>query len=35
VGSRHHPAQKERLRSRPQNERLGYLVLLRVSVHVG
>ena len=35
MGSRHHPAQKQRLGSRPHNERLGYLVLLRVSVHVG
>jgi hypothetical protein len=34
-GSRHHPAQKQRLGSRPHNERPGCLVLLRVSVHVG
>ena len=34
-GSRHHPAQKQRLGSRPHNERPGCPVLLRVSVHVG
>jgi hypothetical protein len=34
-GSRHHPAQKQRLGSRPHNEKRGCLVLLRVSVHVG
>jgi TnpA family transposase len=35
TGSRHHPAQKQRLGSRPHNERPGCLVLLRVSAHVG
>ena len=34
-GSRHHPAQKQRLGSRPHNERPDCLVLLRVSVRVG
>jgi integrase/recombinase XerD len=34
-GSRHDPAQKQRLASRPHNERPGCSVLLRVSVHVG
>ena len=34
-GSRHHPAQRQRLGSRPGNERLDRLVLLRVSVHIG
>jgi CHAT domain-containing protein len=34
-GSRHHPARKQRLGSRPHNERPDCLVLLRVSVHIG
>jgi hypothetical protein len=34
-GSGHHPARKQRLGSRPHNERPGCPVLLRVSVHVG
>ena len=34
-GSRHHPAQKQRLGTQPHNERPGCPVLLRVSIHVG